>query len=612
MDTLPVDVLMLIASRMDVRSIVHFGCVNRVMHFVCKDMFTYTSVLLSKKITSNTNRVLSTVVFRHRDSLRSVQDIERWSRYALSVNDPLLMIRVREAILRHIKLTWFPFNKQISITDEQLSIVNCAPSPNKTILVQAYAGTGKTSTLYQYAKIRPLSTILYIAYNTSLANETSRRFQDLPLVHVRTMHSWALSEYDVEIGEFSVREARIIFPSLDDAGAQKVLYEFEKYCSSDRLDDGGWRVQGIWRAMFHDQRIPVSHDAYLKAFQLRQITTTSYDIVMIDEVQDFNNCMLSIICRLQDTCKLFVGDVHQQIYSFKHVERPFAYIIDKQTTDVHLFRLTRTFRFGYDLMNFTNLFMKIKFGASGFTQCAVANTDVLRTIPNHFDLPKNATFLSRYHITLYNTMFALAEQRLWFHIHDKHIDFDDEIMAMNDLANFDDPVYLKHNALLDGYASLTDFMSAVKTLRLDVWGLRLNLWVKHGTTIFDKLQNAKKWYSYGNGIKLLTAHQSKGLEFETVILSQDLRFDDPESANLFYVALTRATKTVHIPTNVVNYVFSKRAHLSYTNHPLYRPGLCSRCKRSTNRSILIECDPDVVINNTCEVLVCEPLCGKCM
>ena len=616
MHSLPVDVLRFIATHLDFKSIVHFGCVNKLVRFACLDLFTHTSSLLSMNLASESNNILSACVFRHQASVDSIQSMEQWAKYALAINDTLLLMRVRESIERQIQLTWVPFETTHGLTTEQSNIVHCAPAPNKTVVVQAYAGTGKTNTLYHYAKMRPLCKVLYIAYNTSLASETSRRFHDMPNVHVRTMHSWALCEYDDEtimIGELSVAEVQRMIPSLSDIDALKVMYEFVKYCSSDRLDDGGARVRTLWRAMFVDKHIPVSHDAYLKAYQLRQVRQTAYDIVMVDEVQDFNDCMMSVVCCLQDTCKLFVGDVHQQIYGFKHVKRPFAYIHSQPNHLVHAFRLTKTFRFGYDLMHFTNMFMRIKFGSSGFTQCAFGNTTVCRVLPNSFNhLPTNTTILSRYHITLYETMFALSEQGKHFHIHGKRVDFDEELLAMNDLANLERPGFLTHDPILHGFGSFNEFADHVKRLHIDKWGLRINLWVRYGSAIVDHLALAKEWYSCDNGFKLITAHQSKGLEFEHVVLATDIRFDDMEAANLFYVALTRATKSVHIPTNVVNYIFSKRAHLCYTNRTSKRPKLCSRCRRrSTNQSILVECDSDVVLNNTCDIHVWEAVCSGC-
>jgi superfamily I DNA/RNA helicase len=213
---------------------------------------------------------------------------------------------------------------------------------------------------------------------------------------------------------------------------------------------------------------------------------------------------------------------------------------------------------------------------------------------------------------MYDTMFALSELGHSFHVHNNRLDFDEELRAMTDLAEFDNRSHAKHHAFLDNYTSVIELADDVKRLHLDHWVMRIHLWIKYGRAVLDRLSLAKAWYTHGSGFKLITAHQSKGLEFEHVMLSNDLRFDDPESANLFYVALTRATTSVYIPTNVINYVYSKRAHLCYPS-PTMSIKLCSRCKRrSTNRRVIVECDSDVILNNTCEIHVCEPVCGACM
>lgn len=50
---------------------------------------------------------------------------------------------------------------------------------------------------------------------------------------------------------------------------------------------------------------------------------------------------------------------------------------------------------------------------------------------------------------------------------------------------------------------------------------------------------------HGSGLYVMTVHQAKGKEFDAVVIGDGFRRfygDDEESRNLFYVALTRATK----------------------------------------------------------------------
>jgi superfamily I DNA/RNA helicase len=111
---------------------------------------------------------------------------------------------------------------------------------------------------------------------------------------------------------------------------------------------------------------------------------------------------------------------------------------------------------------------------------------------------------------------------------------------------------------------------------------------------------------------LITAHQSKGLEFDHVVLCNDIRFDNPQASNLMYVALTRAKHSIHISIKLLNYLFSKRNNLGIHETPSSKNKRCTRCKnRFTNQRQMIECDSDVLLNHTCELHIIEPVCSQC-
>ncbi len=79
---------------------------------------------------------------------------------------------------------------KITITKEQQKIIESSGS----IRINAVAGSGKTTTLIQYAKSRPQSTrILYIAFNRSVRLEAQKKFNEerLTNVQVETAHSLA-------------------------------------------------------------------------------------------------------------------------------------------------------------------------------------------------------------------------------------------------------------------------------------------------------------------------------------------------------------------------------------------------------------------------------------
>src|SRR5690554_6756565 len=78
----------------------------------------------------------------------------------------------------------------MELTKEQYDIINSAGD----IKINAVAGSGKTTTIIEYAKARPKTDkILYLAFNRSVKLEAAKKFADKGLANVKveTAHSLA-------------------------------------------------------------------------------------------------------------------------------------------------------------------------------------------------------------------------------------------------------------------------------------------------------------------------------------------------------------------------------------------------------------------------------------
>src|ERR1700743_1744014 len=77
------------------------------------------------------------------------------------------------------------------LTREQLAIVNSTGN----IKINAVAGSGKTTTLIEYARARPGEKILYLAFNRAVKLEAEKKFMEKGVSNVRieTAHSLAFS-----------------------------------------------------------------------------------------------------------------------------------------------------------------------------------------------------------------------------------------------------------------------------------------------------------------------------------------------------------------------------------------------------------------------------------
>src|SRR5690606_33038267 len=82
------------------------------------------------------------------------------------------------------------FAAHMDLTKEQIAIINSSGD----IKINAIAGSGKTTTIIEYAGSRPRqSKILYLAFNKSVKLEAKKKFFDKGLynVSVETAHSIA-------------------------------------------------------------------------------------------------------------------------------------------------------------------------------------------------------------------------------------------------------------------------------------------------------------------------------------------------------------------------------------------------------------------------------------
>jgi F-box protein 18 (helicase) len=81
-----------------------------------------------------------------------------------------------------------PKHNILHFTEEQSTIINS----NGDLAINAVAGSGKTTTIIEYAASRPASSrILYLAFNKSVKLEAVRKFAERGLtnVTVETAHS---------------------------------------------------------------------------------------------------------------------------------------------------------------------------------------------------------------------------------------------------------------------------------------------------------------------------------------------------------------------------------------------------------------------------------------
>jgi len=261
----------------------------------------------------------------------------------------------------------------MALTDEQHAAIQ---APESRFKINAVAGSGKTTTLLEYAKRRADKRILYLAYNRAIAREIAQKLKSEGLKHVTasTIHSLAYRHVggntfslEAELSEGFIadrylsddpRNKRLLtawlikdltgyylnaaYTRLDDGLLER--YEDDTTPKGEvrsLLDNQGMRLLAVVKAVLGDmrqKRIPAVHDFYLKLFQFSK-PRLLYDIILVDEAQDTSGVMLSILQR-QSAGQVYVGDTFQQIYAFRFAINSLARL------ELPVYPLTQTFRFG--------------------------------------------------------------------------------------------------------------------------------------------------------------------------------------------------------------------------------------------------------------------------
>jgi len=292
----------------------------------------------------------------------------------------------------------------MDLTDEQWAIIN---APEHILKVNAVAGSGKTTTLLEYAKRRPKQRFLYLTFNKSSSDEMKKKclVANLDNITVQTFHALAyyyangrhyelihdLSEWTIfdayvktELDEkrdnlllvsWLIKDMMVFYLNsslfyIDETLLARYRNETRPQNQVDRLLSGYAEfilktIKTILTKMKQCE-IPAIHDFYLKMFHLSK-PILYYDIILIDEAQDLSGVMLEVL-NMQQASRIFVGDTFQQIYAFRYAINALDQI------DCIAYALTQTFRFddalarqiskivnrGYSILNDRAHFLKIK------------------------------------------------------------------------------------------------------------------------------------------------------------------------------------------------------------------------------------------------------------
>ena len=263
-------------------------------------------------------------------------------------------------------------NPKIRPTAEQLEVADRF-GMGDSLKINAYAGTGKTTTL-EYVSKRTNRRGLYLAFNRVIAKEARQRFgssTDCMTIHALARRSLPDSLKERVCNDNAVPR-RILEDHLvrhcgvrrSEAGAYgtavlrllstfyRTTDEHPKIATVASIDDANLAglepntlrraTESCWASMVDlNGKLPLTHGAYLKRFLLfGQID--GYDYLVVDEAQDLGPVTIRIV-RKAGLQTVWVGDKYQSIYEFNGAENALDTIDGLQTL-----YLTQCFRVGIE------------------------------------------------------------------------------------------------------------------------------------------------------------------------------------------------------------------------------------------------------------------------
>ncbi|KAJ6666330.1 hypothetical protein lerEdw1_000602 [Lerista edwardsae] len=498
-------------------------------------------------------------------------------------------------------------NPGIQPTCEQQKIINHAIAPRQVVKIMAFAGTGKTSTLIKYAEKWSDLRFLYLAFNKTIAEQASRVFPRN--VTCKTVHSLAysavgklysqksklnfgtLTSYWISLvlqnrkGQSLFVRAKTVIQTLTtffaSADAAITLEHTPIWCKNTRgetvlVEEAEKRIiveeaSRIWDNMkmlspTRELAYKMTHDGYLKLWQLRKPLLLNYDAIFVDEAQDCTPAIIDIA--LSQPCGvIFVGDPHQQIYTFRGAVNALA-----DVPHTHVFYLTQSFRFGPEIAYV---------GATILDVCKKVRNKPLvggnqEGDVSGVDVTGKVAFLSRNNRTVFEDAVRVTSGEPPAKIHllgglkafglDKIHDI--WKLLHPELTGEVRDAFLKR-WIEKGFAALKEYAVSAEDKQL---GMKIAIVEKYRDCVPELVNRITQCHTTPETADYVlgTVHKAKGLEFDTVQVADDFvsvpvarhnleRTPNfrPETIpedewNVLYVAVTRAKRRLIMPKFLTN------------------------------------------------------------
>ena len=461
-----------------------------------------------------------------------------------------------------------------------------------SLKINAYAGTGKTSTLELLAQSTSRRG-QYIAFNRDIVRDAKDKFPNS--VNCSTLHGLAFkatpSVYKNSSDKMTKRlvanhladmmnlrhwqidnrhalqprsQGYLIIETLrrfmQSADREPAAQHVPRHGSLLTAPDATMRAviefalhgaRHVWGRMQNaNDLMPLGHDGYLKLWALSQPVIAA-DFILLDEAQDTNPVVLNVL-RKQPAQMVYVGDKYQQIYEWRGAVNA----MERIETDGASY-LTMSFRFGSTIAEAAS-----KVLAMLGEKRPLRGSPSVRSRIGHVT-PR--TILARSNASTVAAIIEALDAGQSPHL----VGGTDEVMKM--LRGVQDLKEGKQSTVPDffGFDKWEQVVEFAKSGEGDHLLSFVNLVEQRGERqlmwALNRVVDEER-----SDLIISTAHKAKGREWSTVRLMDDfLRSQpkqqeqdkpqpknghDPAELRLFYVAMTRAKQAIDIPQNVLSLI----------------------------------------------------------
>ena len=487
----------------------------------------------------------------------------------------------------------------MNLTEEQQAVI----ATNYNLVINAVAGSGKTTTLIEYAKSRPASArILYLAFNKTVKTEAVQKFTAAGLTNVKveTAHSLAYDSivkpgnYQLTPGYKSYELCDLLNIQTGDRHGDYIIAShvsrfISYFCNSkaEKVQDMNYadtitdakaktfvnnfykQIEQFTRAALAKMdkgEIAITHDFYLKKFQLSQ-PVLQYDYILFDEGQDASAAMLDVFLQ-QKAIKIIVGDTHQQIYGWRYA------INSLQQVDFPVYNLSNSFRFDDEIALIAN---KILAWKKHFKQ-----TPAVKIIGagKSEDLIHTKATLGRTNLGLLLNAIAQWQngtiKKVYFEGNINSYTFADEGASLYDVLSLHNGKTDKiKDRLIAGMKTMKELEDYIEKTEDNSLKMIVEVVKEFGNKLPSLINELKTNHTTSKeeaDMIFSTVHRCKGMEYDEVILLNDFINEEKlkkqlaqlggdkitdqdknrmgEEINILYVAVTRAKSKLKVPQEI--------------------------------------------------------------